>query len=107
MWNLPSGQSPPCQLTLPLLNDLHQEPEGRVVARLRVHEEHRGSARALARRLVDDVEALRLHVVERLLDVRYAEGHVSEASPAAVAVDELLHGRVRGERLEQLDQVRA
>ncbi len=52
------GSVASCQLSYPSWTTSTRNPNGRVLARLRVHEEHRGPARPLPRRLVDDVEAL-------------------------------------------------
>ena len=53
------------------------------------------------------LEPAGLHVVECPLDVVDAIRDVREATAAAVALDEFLHGGVGSGGLEQLDQVRA
>ncbi len=68
-------------------------------------EEDGCSARTWAGSLVDDFEAALFERVEGRVDVGDAEREVGEAAAATVAVDEFLHGRVVGKRLEQLDAI--
>ena len=44
-----------------------------------MHEEHGGSTRSFARRLIDDPEAVSSQIVKSLLNVGYAKGHVRQA----------------------------
>ena len=85
------------------LHDLDEAAEaGRGVRRFRVHEEHRGAARAGTRRRVDHALPLRLQRLEGRLRVADAIGDVDQAAAAAALLDLPRHRRRVGERLEQL-----
>ena len=89
-----------------LLDHLEQISERGGFGRLRVNKEYRGAARPFARRLVDDLEALLLQIVEGLADVGHTERHVRQAAAPAILFQLLGHGRFRRQRLQQLHQVR-
>src|SRR5450432_3912820 len=68
---------------------------------LGVHEKDGGSPRALARRFVDDLEAVGLQVIERLLDVGHAQRDVRHPAAAAVLLDLFRNRRFVRQRLQQ------
>src|ERR1022692_1967295 len=90
-----------------LLHHFEQVAERLGVGGLGVHEEDRSSARSLARRLVDDLEATLLQVIERFLDVGHAQCEVRHAAAATVLLNLFGHRRFGRQGLEQLHQVRA
>src|SRR5450631_3461707 len=70
-----------------LLHDLEQIAEGGGFGGLGMQEEHRGAARSLARRLVDDLEAALFQVIEGLLYVGHAQGDVRHAAASAILLN--------------------
>src|ERR1700729_2477256 len=79
------------------LDDLGEDAAGRG----RVKEGYLGAANAGARSLIDQPDAGRAEGLEGLLHRLHAIGDVVKAGTAAG--EELPHGGVRAERLEQLD----
>src|SRR5579871_5130735 len=82
------------------LHHLGQIAERGGLGGLGVDEKDSGSARALARRLVDDLEASFFEVVERLLNVGHAQCNMSQAAAAAVLLDLFGNRRFRRQRLQ-------
>jgi hypothetical protein len=76
-----------------------------VGSRFGVDKEDGGAARPEPRSFVDDLEARSLHRIEGAARIDDAEGYVSGAGAASVALDGLVDRRLGRERLEQLNQV--
>src|ERR1700728_3674381 len=72
-----------------------------------MNEEDGGTARAFPGRFIDELKSARLHGVERYLRALHSKGNVRQTAAAAVALDQLLYRRVRRQRFEQLNKIRA